>query len=863
MSASLPSRENSSSPTASNSRGHSPLTDEERTRVSYVSLPASEASNSVRASANPRVNEFALPRRDPAGGVRSIPFYAAATPATATATAAQHRQSSLTTYERGSLGGGEGSPLRLSTTSGPATAASFYPSTSASNVHNNSNNMVSTHSGTPGSTPALARPSVAEHELPGRLFGAHGTQRLGSSSSGSMADTGRKGSLPSIAGSRRDPCNVAESSGGAGNSSPTAERRSTSTTTPHAATSSPTNAAAASSSVSVTPAGRPIDDALFFADVLFMWMGVTQTQLFTYDAGEDVYRLAPGVGSAVQQQAAATFQECGTLARHIDLALRQPSPTDDSFLQQSLRSALRRQLTQYHYLVSMIRERRSPPLHMGDLMVAYKRVQPKLWAMECVLRETQHVKGGELASKMQRLVQQGSHRLSSLLHDIYIETVSPLLLMTVESITKGEVCDPLREFYIVPNDAVEDTAEDFWVAKYALNTEMLPSTVPESVAQDILLVTKNIRFICRCCRAKQWRMDPQLVAEASRATFDTLPVVVHRALTFTNTAVLRLLREEFELVKVFRLVNAFLLVGYGDFYELLINKLEPILSKLSSAVHVSVVRDQVQSALAEITLYARHLDTDRFALLQCELIKDEGKLGWDSFVMTMPFPAPLNNLFDQTAMKVYRRLFRLMFRVKVAEVALKKAWRQNVMLDRLISSVQRTSQEMSAWREVAADAHLLGLQLNHFVNNLWSYLVAEVCTVAQDLLLKAIAQCASMDDVRTAHNAYLAYLTQRSLLHSDCATIRMNVENVLTIVREYCGSQALLTSLLQRGSGDLSTVKRQYQGLTDDFHREMSSLLTTLEEQHVHFDFLNFLLLRLNFNRFYHDTSDAAYNTEF
>ncbi|KPI82699.1 putative Gamma-tubulin complex subunit [Leptomonas seymouri] len=839
MSVPLPSRGSSSSPTASRSRGQSPLTDEERARASYASQALSETSNAVRISSS-RPNEFALPRRDATGfssgttGLRTIPFYAAAPSASKVGAAtAQLRRSSLSALERGGVGddSSDPSPLRQSSTG------------------------VTTSSSTPG----LVRPPTTEHhDLPGKLFGAHGAQRQGVSGSGSgpvdttRSDLTHKGSLPSIGAGRRDPFNSMEpqSSGTASGSFPAADRRSTQNPTP-------TSAASAASS------GRPIEDALFYADVLFMWMGVAQTQYFTFDASENVYHMAQGMGTAVQRQAAGVFQECGALARHIDVALRQPSSTGDSFLQQSLRSALRRQLTQYHYLVSMVRERRSPPLHMGDLMVAYKRVQPKLWAMECVLRETQHVKGGELASKMQQLVQQGSQRLSSLLYDIYIETVSPLLLMTVESITKGEVCDPLREFYIVPNNAIEDSAEDFWVSKYSLNTEMLPSTVPESVAHDILLVTKNIRFICRCCRAKQWRMDPVLLAEAERATFDTLPAVVHRVLTFTNTAVLRLIREEFELVKVFRLVNAFLLVGYGDFYELLITKLEPILSKMSSAVHVSVVRDQVQSALAEITLYAKHLDTDRFSLLQSEVAKDEGKLGWDSFVMTMPLPSPLNNLFDQTAMKVYRRLFRLMFRVKVAEVALKKAWRQNVMLDRLISSVQRSSQEMSAWREVAADAHLLGLQLNHFVNNLWSYLVAEVCTVAQDLLLKAIEQCASMDDIRTAHNAYLAYLTQRSLLHSDCSAIRMNVENILTIVREYCGSQALLTSLLQRGSGDLSTVKRQYQGLTDDFHREMSSLLTTLEEQHTHFDFLNFLLLRLNFNRFYHDTSDAAYNTEF
>ncbi|KAG5474865.1 hypothetical protein LSCM4_04044 [Leishmania orientalis] len=781
------------------------------------------ASGTSLLSTMSRPNEFALPRRDMAMGSscgpRAIPFYAAA--------------ASTTKESSGSIIGGQQRPssttllARASTGPGPSSRMGSTPSSS---------DAIS------GAT--LLRPISADHELPGRLFGTSGGLRQNGSREGSLADH-RRGSLPSIG-------------------------ASTATTTtrcdPSGALEHPCDFSSVdrlTSAKAMGSGGQPIEDSLFYADVLFMWMGVGHTQYFTYDPSTDVYRLAPGTGGAVQQQAAEVFQECGVLARHIDVALRQPSPTSDSFLQQSLRSALRRQLTQYHYLVSMLRERRSPPLHMGDLVVAYKRVQPKLWAMDCVLRETQHVKGGELASRMQQLVQHGSHRLASLLHDIYIETVSPLLHMTVESITKGDVCDPMREFYIVPVDSIDDAAENFWVAKYVLNTEMLPKTVPESVAQDILLVTKNIRFISRCCRAKQWRMDPSLIAEVERATFDTLPAVVHRTLVFTNTAVLRLIREEFQLHEMLRLVNAFLLVGYGDFYELLITKLEPILSKMSSAVLVSVVRDQVQSALAEITPYAKHLDTDRFALLNCELVKDEAKLGWDTFVMTMPVPSPLNNIFDHGAMKVYRRLFRLMFRVKVAEVALKKAWRQNVVLDRLISSVQRTMQERSAWREVAADAHLLGLQLNHFVNNLWSYLVAEVCTVAQDLLLKAVEQCASMDDIRSAHNTYLAYLTQRSLLHTDCATIRMNVENTLTIVREYCGSQALLASLLQRGSGDLSTVKRQYQGLTDDFHREISSLLTTLEEQHVHFDFLNFLLLRLNFNRFYHDTSDTAYNTEF
>lgn len=678
-------------------------------------------------------------------------------------------------------------------------------------------------------TKASCTMHLAEFDLPGRLFG---TKRVARQID---APAGTEGPLPSVG-----VVPPSRSTTGLGSSLQS------------------TGGAAASPDTG----GKPLDNAAFFAEVLFMWMGVDRTATVQYRETERRYDMLPGWGSDHQRQVLRNFQECGCLARRIDQSLRR-SLVDPSFMQQSLRSAIRRQLTQYHYLLSTVREKVDPPLALGDLVVAYKRVHPKLWAMATLLRETESVKGGEMVSQLQTLIQQGSHRLSSLLSDIYIEAIGPLLHMAVSCITSGDVADPFNEFFIVANPKLDESSDTFWTSKHSLATHMLPTTVPRPVAEDILLVAKNIRFIYGCCRAKMWRMDPAIVEAANQASFATLPGVVRKALTYSNAAVLRLVRDQFKLHDVFRMVSAFLLVGYGDFYELLIHKLDPVLSKLSQAVQVSFVRDQVASALLEVTPYARHLDTDRFGSLHCEVIKDDSKLGWDAFIITMPLPAPLNNLFDLTAAKVYRRLFRMLFKVKVAEVSLKRAWRQSVGLDRVIGGLQqRGSKDMSAWREVAADAHLLGLQLNHFVMNLWSYLVAEVSTVAWDLLMKALHQCQSFDDVRHVHNTYLAYLTQRSLLHNDCASIRMNVENVLTIVREYCGLQALLTSLIERGAGEVIAIKRQYQSLSDDFQREMSALLTTLEVQHLQFDFLNFLLLRLNFNRYYHDAATSA-NTEF
>ncbi|CAD2218724.1 Gamma tubulin complex component N-terminal/Gamma tubulin complex component C-terminal, putative [Angomonas deanei] len=733
----------------------------------------------------------------------------------------------------------DGSPKKGSEFAVPSTAARSAPFF----VNPSSREAVGKTAPTPHRVSSTAKGN--EFDLPGRLFSKTG--------GGKRDSIGHRGSLPSVVGppgmNLEESANSTSDKGPLGGKAP---RRGS--------VGMPETAPRELQPLMSSSSPKIIPDAEFFSDMLFMWLGVESTNFFVFNKAINRYESRDGWGSISQREALEAFQECGLLARNLDRLL-QNNFTESSFLQQSLRSSIRRQLTMYHYLIASVRERSHPPLSYGDLAVLHKRTQPKLWTMHHVLQETEHVKGGELVSKLQIVVQQGSRRIATLLSDIYIEAVSPLLGMTVDSITKGEVSDPFNEFFIAVNHAVEDGSDSFWTAKFALRPGMLPTTVSNALADDILLVTKNVSFIRRCCRAKQWRMDPAIVDEASKSGFHNLHLVVKHASVYSNTAVMRLLKETFELDVVLRMVNAFLLVGYGDFYELLIEKLNPVLSKLSQTVSVSQVRDIVNSTLLEITPYAKHVAPERFSTLKCEVIKDDAKIGWDAFVMTMSLPSPLNCLFDYVSSKVYRRLFRMMFKVKVAEVALKKSWRRSVELDRSIAELHRSSPETAAWREVAADAHLIGLQLNHFVGNLWSYLVAEVSTVAWDLLMKAVDRCVTFDDLRIAHNAYLAYLTQRSLLHTDCSSIRMNIENILTIGREYCGCQALLVSLVERGAGDVHTVRTQYQRLMDNFQLEISSLLSTLEEQHLQFDFLNFLLLRLNFNRYYRDVNSS--NTDF
>jgi gamma-tubulin complex component 3 len=602
---------------------------------------------------------------------------------------------------------------------------------------------------------------------------------------------------------------------------------------------------------------KPIEQEALFSDILCMWMGPERTQFLTFNEQTLSYECLQG--TVRQRNIVLELQECGSLARQIDLSLTAES--ESSFLQQSLRGALRRQLTNYHFFVSSLRER-GGDVALGDLVVAHKKAVSKLRAMFAVLVETERAKGGELASKMQELQHQCSQRLSELLNEIYVEAVGPLLKMTVEWITKGEASDPFDECFITVDHKVDDASDAMWTTKYGLAADMIPSTVTRTVAEQVLLVAKNISFIRKCCRAKDWRMDPTITAAAQQTSFGALPQLVSAALKFTNQSVIRLLREKFKLEDALSVVQSFLLIGNSEFYELLIPRLDPLLSKISTHVQTAVVRDHVQSTLLEVTGGSRQLDNDLAHLLFADIVKDDKAIGWDAFTLMLPVPSPLNNIFDQTAMKVYRRLFKVLFRVKRAEVALKLSWRQSVVLDRAMVRVPQ-NHETEVWKKVAGDAHLLGLQLMHFVNNLWSYLVSEVNTSAWDRLKRSLRRCDTIDDIREAHNAFLQELSLCSLLHTDCYSMRQNIESILLMVPRYSAVQLRLCALVERGHGNVLAISADFSRIADEFSAEMSSLLTGLEELHLQFDFLNFLLLRLNFNQFYHDATVAAANTEF
>ncbi|CUG92294.1 gamma tubulin complex subunit, putative [Bodo saltans] len=681
---------------------------------------------------------------------------------------------------------------------------------------------------------------------------------------------------------------------------------------------------------------RPIDESAFISDLLFLFIGVKRTKYFSFSPESNRFELTSSQeGSLSQRNFLAQVQEPALLALEIDGMLRGGGISGDggggelSFLQQSLRAAVRDQMTQYHYFIATLREKPIESLSLMDVLLAAKKVTAKLSVLSLILNETRAAKGGALVTRMEFLTHQGSRRLYELVQHIYVQTVTPLLHMASEWIVTGTAADPFHEFFIKTNASIDMMASDqFWTSCFTVERSMLPTTVSLEVANTILQVGRNIAMITKCCRAKQWQLDPAIAAAARAMTFVTLPQVARDALEVTNKAVMRLVMEQHRLRDVLSVVQKFLLVGHGDFFEMLIRRLDPVLSKMSTAVQSSVVADHVQAALLECTTSssygvsgvasvvtshhqppsssassptsrasitgAAHATTtttttsvdvsDIVLQIVSEMNKVDGFIGWDCFSLSLPLHAPLNNVLDAQSQRVYRKLFKMLFSVKRAEVLLKLSWRQSVVLDRMLarfhvksyipsgdkgapasvhSSAPIPDAELTIWRKVAGDAHLLGLQFNHFVTNLWSYFVSEVSTTAWEKLHRAVLSCGTFDELRQVHGAFLEHLTMHLLLHRECGDVRENILQILAQVRELCAAQQLLTNFLERGTGNIVTISNRYQDIADTFQTYMSALLKLLEDQHAQFDFLNFLYLRLNFNQFYRDTSVNGTNTEF
>lgn len=504
-----------------------------------------------------------------------------------------------------------------------------------------------------------------------------------------------------------------------------------------------------------------IDDAVFIRECVFAMLACDKLQYSHWDQRSLEYSpMYDDCGATPRQRDIYNkfALKLGTVRRRIAILL---SGSASSFLQQSLRRAVERQLTSYSRFISGLSDhhrqsqQQSNQLSLiensnnssattrkiGDVQVACLRALPKLNALYAVLQQSESTKGGELVSKLGSLNHHGGEELSRLMGDVYRETVTPLLFMTLQWLTKGACSDPYNEFFVHINASVPESSDRYWAERFALQPSMIPSTFSREQAQGILLVGKNINFLQKCCRVRDWRMKQAIVDAANTAQDDdesgavtndnnngsntgssnssSFDSIISAALADTNASVMKVLNEKFLLVQAFQRARLIYLLANGDFTNTVMDRLDELLAPPANLVSTTAVQDALHAAVAsmasmlpacmeaaaphivaEISIPASTASTSSAATATATTTSSSTTnspySGWDVFSMTLPFPTPYNTFFTSETLRIYRRLFRLLWKVKRAEVELKKAWLLFMVADRKFINSRSTSNNSDA-----------------------------------------------------------------------------------------------------------------------------------------------------------------------
>jgi gamma-tubulin complex component 3 len=148
--------------------------------------------------------------------------------------------------------------------------------------------------------------------------------------------------------------------------------------------------------------------------------------------------------------------------------------------------------------------------------------------------------------------------------------------------------------------------------------------------------------------------------------------------------------EKFRLLDHLRALKSYLLLGAGDFAELLMEAIAPRLSKPANSLYRHHLTSDLESALRGSN--AQYDSPDILRRLDARVLEyTHGELGWDCFALEYKVEAPLNAVLDARAMVDYDRLFHHLWRVKRVEVVLTSGWMRVVSGARLFKRIQSES----------------------------------------------------------------------------------------------------------------------------------------------------------------------------
>eukprot|EP00927_Polykrikos_kofoidii_P054441 TRINITY_DN48852_c0_g1_i1.p1 TRINITY_DN48852_c0_g1~~TRINITY_DN48852_c0_g1_i1.p1 ORF type:complete len:931 (-),score=128.29 TRINITY_DN48852_c0_g1_i1:121-2913(-) len=602
--------------------------------------------------------------------------------------------------------------------------------------------------------------------------------------------------------------------------------------------------------------------------------------------------------------------------------------TPQSLLHQALCEAVREQLRDYYKTLALLMTKvEAIPRAGGAGSVAAgnpnggELTLRKLWTwiqrpleqarlLASLTEACGPLRGGALASAVHVGSRVGDGAARQLFGAILRRVLEPLLAMIRAWMTEGELQDPFGEFFVCADASVP--LEDLWTRMYSLEVEMVPCFVDLELARKIMLTGKSVNFIRLGCPGQRWlpgggdgsifgcgsrgcghsAKDDQLMAlpEAPRFADDfavglgdansdeLLPLAaltarVEQSALRTNRHLVSLMMDRYALGEHCLALRRFLLLGQGDFVESLMDIAEAELSRDAKDVHRHQLIGVVDMAVRQSN--AQFCPVDTLQRLDVKILEPSaGERGWDVFLLDYAIDSPLHVVFTPAAMRQYHRAFSFLWKLRRVSHSLASCWRQHTALQRHLVSrsgalLGARSPELNLeMRQTLHKSTMLRNEMQHFVQNIHSYVMCEVIETSWAKLQASWQECSDLDQVILEHQRYLSCIEEGAFLAPRAEAILTGLGALFDLALEFAGlHESVVSSSFEAVEAmssepegplpfarSLAECRAQLDQIGAVFLVRLQALIRGLETQPTPRQLssdLRFLVCQLDFNVYY------------
>ncbi|TBU49363.1 gamma-tubulin complex DGRIP91/SPC98 component [Dichomitus squalens] len=543
--------------------------------------------------------------------------------------------------------------------------------------------------------------------------------------------------------------------------------------------------------------------------------------------------------------------EVGHLYQRVDSFVRErEGRVGVGMIEQSLCHHLQTQLTEYYRLIAVLESQMATGSHTDDLGRAngvederpreeeagltLKRLDVwiedwrlRMRMMSVCVEGAKDAHGGALVNLIHGYAENGDPFIRKFTNQLLEEVSKPFFATLHKWLFSGELHDPFSEFFVAVDPElahlqymqpssqgvgqlasdggfaggdVEDVSEEragglqLWEQKYQFQQDMLPAFVGEAFGRKIFSTGKSLNFIRYSCHDSDWVATREKLSNTGGILQYSDIVGLERSIdTAYQIASQRLFDVFFEKYRLLDHLSAlkhYLLLGYGDFVEQLMDTLGPSLSRPANALYRHNLTATLESALRSSN--AQNDSPDVLRRLDARMLEySHGEIGWDVFTLEYKIDAPIDTVLDPTAMVEYLKLFNHLWKIKRVESTLNAGWMRIAGGAKTFLQIPELEYD---WHQV----RLVMAEMIHFIRQLQAYCHLEVIECSWQQLHNFIQKKeGDLDALIENHRAYLDRMVKKVLLLSPKAG---KEENLLNQVR------------------DVFTLILQFREATDDLY---------------------------------------------